>query len=779
MKSLRLILVGLLAPVVVPLAMAAEPEPARAPLPFKAPARLPDVLESAPLDGVRLEGFLGHRVAVNAETRLLRVDPTPLLAGFKRKPGSHPWIGEHVGKWMHAATLAWANTGNPALRAKLDAVAAELIAAQEPDGYLGTYVPEKRFGLFPEADWDVWSHKYNLMGLLTYYQYTGNEAALGACRRMGDLLIATFGPGRKSILSAGTHVGMAATSVLEPMVLLYRHTDDARYLDFARYLVRAWDEPNGPAIIAALLTRKQVNRTANGKAYEMLSNLVGLCELARATGDRALLDPVLIAWEDVVARRLYLTGSASQGEHFHEDFSLPNQTGAHVAETCVTTTWIQLNLQLFRLTGDARFGAELERTFYNHLAAAQRPDGAEWCYFTALEGVKPYGPGINCCVSSGPRGMALVPTAAYLRYHVGTVEGVAVNLLEPGRATLTLGGEAVTVTQQSPFPSRGGATFHLALAQPAMFGFRLRPAAWAGPIRLKVNGRSVRPNDATGWLELPPQRWKNGDRITAEFALEGRPVIGDHGNAGRAAWTWGPFVLAFDQRNNPGLPPAVSLAWSDLQRRKVLRVASAEPLVLEAGVEAGQPARRAKARLVPFADAGGTGGPYRVWLRVPGTSVAVGGSLLATGAEGRSREGNQPGSIIDGDPGSIAVTYNARRAEQDWFAVTLDAPATVRRLVYVHGQSFHDGGWFDARDGKPQVQIRRSRDGAWETVGVLEGYPATTTTDAAGLKGGERFQLVLPAPTKVMGVRVLGRPACGDNPAQAFASCGELEAFAE
>ena len=62
---------------------------------------------------------------------------------------------------------------------------------------------------------------------------------------MGDLLIATF-PAKKSILAAGTHVGMAATSVLEPIVLLYRFTGDERYLDFARYIVKSWDEPNGP-----------------------------------------------------------------------------------------------------------------------------------------------------------------------------------------------------------------------------------------------------------------------------------------------------------------------------------------------------------------------------------------------------------------------------------------------------------------------------------------------------------------------------------------------------
>ena len=384
------------------------------PVPPKVPARLPDKFELLSPSQIHLGGWLGARIDANEKNRLLKVDVEPLLAGYRKRPGSHPWIGEHIGKWLHAATLAWAYTADPALKTKLDQVAADLIACQEPDGYLGTYVPEKRFGLYPGADWDVWSHKYNLIGLLTYYQYTGNEKALNACRKMGDLLIATF-PGKKSILKAGTHVGMAATSVLEPIVLLYRFTGDDRYLDFAHYLVKAWDEPGGPKIIATLLTAKKVNKTANGKAYEMLSNLVGLCELARATGDLRLLEPVTNAWNDIVENRLYITGSASAGEHFQDDHALPTVVGANICETCVTTTWIQLNLQLLRLEGYLRYANELERSFYNHLAAAQHPRGDDWCYYTALEGKKPYDPGINCCHSSGPRGMALAVQAAYLK----------------------------------------------------------------------------------------------------------------------------------------------------------------------------------------------------------------------------------------------------------------------------------------------------------------------------------------------------------------------------
>ena len=61
--------------------------------------------------------------------------------------------------------------------------------------------------------------------------------------------------------------------------------------------------------------------------------------------------------------------------------------------------------------------------------------------------------------------------------------------------------------------------------------------------------------------------------------------------------------------------------------------------------------------------------------------------------------------------------------------------------------------------------------------GRTHDYPAATATDPAGLKGGERFTCQLAKPVKVFAIRVVGKPACGDNPQQAFSSCAELQAF--
>jgi hypothetical protein len=81
--------------------------------------------------------------------------------------------------------------------------------------------------------------------------------------------------------------------------------------------------------------------------------------------------------------------------------------------------------------------------------------------------------------------------------------------------------------------------------------------------------------------------------------------------------------------------------------------------------------------------------------------------------------------------------------------------------------------------GKPKVQIQREPGGAWESVGVLDTYPATGAGDSKNLNLGQSFTLLLPEPVKAVAVRVLGVPATGNNPKQAFSSCAELQAFAE
>lgn len=109
--------------------------------------------------------------------------------------------------------------------------------------------------------------------------------------------------------------------------------------------------------------------------------------------------------------------------------------------------------------------------------------------------------------------------------------------------------------------------------------------------------------------------------------------------------------------------------------------------------------------LVPYAEAGSTGGKFRVWLRT--SNAPATGSLLSNGVESRSRPGNLQASITDGEYDTHVVTFSGGKAEEDWYAVTLDSPVTIRRIVFAHGHCFRDGGWFDASGNKPMVQVQR------------------------------------------------------------------------
>ncbi len=739
-------------------------------------AMVQDALRLLPPKATTTGGLLGDRYTKNATVRLINVDEAELLEGFRHKPGKQAWIGEHAGKFLHAASLAYANTGDPKLHEKIVRVASELIKTQGPDGYLGTYVPGKRFGLYPDADWDVWVHKYDLLGLLAYYQYTGNKEALAACRRVGDLLVNTFGPGRKSILSAGTHMGMAATSVLEPIVLLYRATGDNRYLDFAKYLVSAWDEPNGPMVKSTLLTEKSVRKTANGKAYEMLSNLNGLCELYRATGDRQYLEPALNAWSDIVRNRLYITGSGSAGEHWQDEFHLPNGNNASICETCVTVTWEQLNLQLLRLTGESKYADQLERSVYNHLLGAQKPTGEAWCYYTPLQGVKPYGTETNCCLSSGPRGVALLPTFIY----GGTADGVAINLYTPSRVTISVPGGNVEIEQKTEYPLTGIVSIDVkpdAGAKP--FALELRIPGWTPRAVLTLNGQpiSVAPNHGE-FLTLK-RAWKSGDRIQLAMDMPPTLVAGDHENEGKVAVMVGPIVMAADEGHNPDCKPItrceVSGAGEDISKFSLTRSTEgskvAEPVYVVSS-NGDVPALR----LVPFYAAGQDGSRFAVWMARPGLG-RKGSSLLAFADETRSESGNQSGSITDDDPATFAVTFNGKKQSEAWFAAAIPEAAVIDRVVFCHGRTFHDGGWFDTTSGKPRVQIMRGKGGKWEDAATLDSYPASTASRPGnGLRDGAAFEVRFPT-ASVYAARVIGVPACGDNPNQAFASCGELKAF--
>ena len=87
----------------------------------------------------------------------------------------------------------------------------------------------------------------------------------------------------------------------------------------------------------------------------------------------------------------------------------------------------------------------------NQLFGAQRCDGAAWGYYVQMEGKKPYSATLDghCCLSSGPRGVALIPSFAITTDD----EGLVVNLYDSGIARLRSREQIpVTLTTETRYP---------------------------------------------------------------------------------------------------------------------------------------------------------------------------------------------------------------------------------------------------------------------------------------------------------------------------------------
>ncbi len=582
--------------------------------------KIKDAFTSIRFQDQQQQGYLVKRLNKNLEERLLKMDEVGTFDGYLERPGHHPWAGEHIGKYLETASNVWRNTGDERLKLQMDRLMYQLVHAQLPDGYLGTYTPEDYW-----TSWDVWSHKYNLYGLLGYYKATGYQPALDACKKMGDLLCKTFGnkPGQLDIILAGTHMGMASTSVLDPMVELYKYTGDKKYLDFCYYILEAWEQKNGPKIISALLTKGKVTAVGNGKAYEMLSTFVGLANLYRTTGDEAMLKPLFIAWNDIVKNQLYVTGTTSSHEYFQADDYLPAGKDANMGEGCVTTTWIQFNQQLFEITGDLKYFDQIELSVYNHLLAAENPQTGCVSYYTPLMGAKPYTCYITCCQSSVPRGIAMVPYFTF-----GNIKEVpTVMMYEPATYKETIATANKKIVRlsfrvESNFPEIGKATISVSPSQNSTFPVALRVPTWCQSFTAVINGKSYKGTNKQ--LLVINRSWKEGDKIKVSFQIPFKMLPGGKSYPNQMAIQRGPQVLALDsilnmevlrmislnkdkgvvidkpvEKNIPGLLPA---GWIG---RQAYPVSIADNKNRD---------KKQQIILVPFADASQTGGSMKVWL---------------------------------------------------------------------------------------------------------------------------------------------------------------------
>ncbi|MFL6447441.1 MAG: glycoside hydrolase family 127 protein [Bryobacteraceae bacterium] len=478
-------------------------------------------------------------------------------------------------KVIEGASYALRVNPDPKLKAYIDGLIDKIAAAQEPDGYLYTtrtidpQHPHPWAGTQRWQNEEVLSHElYNLGHLyeaaVAHYQATGERKLLDVALKSADLLVKTFGPGKRSIYSGHQIVEMG-------LVKLYRVTGRQQYLDLAKFFLDSRG-PGGRAYNQADL--RVVDQTdAEGHAVRATYMYSGMADVAALTGDTAYLKAIDRIWQNVVDKKLYITGgigALGEGEAFGADYQLPNMSAYN--ETCAAVGNDFWNQRLFLLHGDAKYVDVFERTLYNGLISGVSLDGETYFYPNPLEsnGQHQRSPwfGVACCPGNITRFMPSVPGYVYAQRG----RDLYVNLYMSNTADVTLAsGQKLNVVQETRYPWDGDVKLTVNPDAAGQFTVHMRVPGWARnevvpgdlyrfadgnsavAVHLKVNGHEEPLKLEAGYAVIA-RTWKKGDVVELPLPMPVRRVVASQSvtaDLGRVALQRGPIVYAAEWVDSP------------------------------------------------------------------------------------------------------------------------------------------------------------------------------------------------------------------------------------
>jgi DUF1680 family protein len=543
-----------------------------------------------------------------------------------------PWSGEFAGKHLTGAAQVLDTTNDERLKAHLVAFVQAFVAHQDADGYLGPFPKAHRLtGNAPNVDgkggptWDAWGHYHAMIGLLLWHEKTGDEKALAAARKIGDLLCDRFlGDDRKPRLvdTGSTEMNLAPAHSL---ALLYRRTGEPRYLALARQIVDEEFAAKGDD--GKPLAGDYLNVGLNGTPFyegpkprwESLHPIMALSELAMITGDERYAKAFEHLWWSIAETDIHNHGGFSSGEQAQGN---PYHKGA--VETCCTVAWMAMTLEMLRLTGDPMAADELELSTYNAGLGAWHPSGAWSTYNTPMDGVRransdeivfqarPGSPQLNCCSVNAPRILGLLSQWRLMR----DAKGLRLNTYDPQDLDTTLpDGTDVHFDIVGRYPVDPNVLVSVTVSKPTRFALRLRIPHWSARTQVKVDQVPVSDVRAGTYLVLD-REWSGGTTIRLTFDFAPRLWVGERESDGRSSVYRGPILLAYDRRLNPD---------EDDPSLDIAAVRGMRPVIAEGSIMAMQltEANGRSHTLCDFASAGQDGSPYRSWLKVSGAPAAV------------------------------------------------------------------------------------------------------------------------------------------------------------
>ena len=462
---------------------------------------------------------------------------------------------------------------DPKLEKYVDGVIDKIAAAQWKDGYLYTFysLPKHQ----PAKRWTDIRNKHELYcaghffeAAVAYYQATGKKKILDVAIRLADKIDSVFGPdGRKDPPGhQEIEIGLAR---------LYRLTGEQKYLKLAKFFLDQRGRPQGHKLYGTYSQdHKPVTEQDEPTGHAVRAGYMycGMADVAALTGDPAYIKAIDRIWDNVVTKRLYITGgvgASHRGEAFGKDYQLPNMTA--YCETCAAVANAMWNHRLFLLHGDAKYMDVVERVIYNGFLSGISMTGNRFFYPNPLasKGNRARSPwfGCACCPVNVVRFVPSIPGYAY------AVRGnnIYVNLFLNGTAEIKLKDQTVKLTQKTNYPWDGTVKITVDPAKKAEFGINVRIPGWAmnqaaagdlykymkkanARITLKVNGKNVDFKPSKGFARIS-RTWAKGDVIALDMPMGVRRVLSHEkvkDNAGRVALERGPVMYCAEGKDNGG-----------------------------------------------------------------------------------------------------------------------------------------------------------------------------------------------------------------------------------
>jgi uncharacterized protein len=710
--------------------------------------------------------------------KALRGEP---LANTKA-PG-YPFDDTDLYKVIEGASYALSVHPDPTLDAYVDGLIAKIAAAQEPDGYLytaRTIDPEHPHKWSGASRWElekVDSHELYDLGHLyeaavAHYQATGKRTLLDVALKTADLLTRTFGPGKKAIWPGHQITEMG-------LVKLYRVTGEQKYLDLAKFMldVRGPDGAPGSGRDYNQSMLPPVDQSeAVGHAVRATYMYSGMADVAAMTDDKAYLAAVDRIWNDVVSKKLYITGgigATGRGEAFGGPYELPNMTAYN--ETCAAVGNDFWNERLFLLHADAKYVDVMERTLYNGLISGVSLDGKSFFYPNPLEssGQHQRSPwfGVACCPGNITRFLASVPGYVYAQQG----NTLFVNLFAGGTADVALGGRPVKIVQTTRYPWDGAVRISLAPDRAREFTVNIRVPGWArnepvpsdlyrfldtvdDPVVLKVNGQPVASPLVNGYLSTT-RRWRPGDVIDLSLPMPVRRIVANDQVAAdrdRVALQRGPIVYAAEWPDNANgrvrnlvLPDDAALASEfkpDLLNGVQVITARGFGLALNAE---GRPVKTARNIVaIPYSTWANRGrGEMIVWLArhdaaarpTPYPTVAT-TSVVTTSGKKDPRGVNDGEDPAASNDSSSYFDWWPAKGTTEWIEYAFAKPSTVSEAAVYW---FDDTGRGEVRVPQAWRILYRDND-AWKPVEARGEYSV----------GKDTFNTVHFAPVTTTGLRL-------------------------